>query len=106
MKMPWLKIVKKWGEMILIPAGKFTMGTTEDEFIPEETPLHEVHLDDYYIDKYEVTNAQYWEFLQYIKTTRRPQQVLPGEPKGKDYTPGNYLTLVGTIHISISPIIL
>ena len=61
---------EKWNEMILILAGKFTMGTTEDEFIPEETPLHEVHLDAYYIDKYEVTNAQYWEFLQDIKNYR------------------------------------
>jgi len=79
---------EKWGEMILIPAGKFTMGTTEDEFIPEETPLHEVHLDAYYIDKYEVTNAQYWEFLQDIKTTGDHSKCFPGEPKGKDHTPG------------------
>ena len=49
------------------------MAQSEDEFIPEETPLHEAHLDTYYTDKYEVTNAQYWEFLQYIKSNRRPQ---------------------------------
>jgi len=78
----------KWSEMILIPAGKFTMGTTEDEFIPEETPLHEIHLEAYYIDKYEVTNAQYWEFLQYLKTTGDHSKCFPGEPKGKDHTPG------------------
>ena len=81
--MPLVENREKWSEMILIPAGKFTMGTTEDEFIPEETPLHEVHLDDYYIDKYEVTNAQYWEFLQYIKNYRRPQQVLSRRTKRK-----------------------
>lgn len=60
-------------EMILIPAGEFKMGfdqivsgwalsykkikQTEDAHIPE----HDVYLDSYYIDKYEVTNALYQE---------------------------------------------
>jgi formylglycine-generating enzyme required for sulfatase activity/uncharacterized Zn finger protein (UPF0148 family) len=78
----------KWGEMVLVPAGKFIMGSGEDEFIPEESPQHEVYLDAYYIDKYEVTNAQYWEFLQYIKKTGDHSKCFPGEPKGKDHTPG------------------
>jgi len=88
MKKALLENGAKWGEMVLVPAGKFIMGTTEDEFIPEETPLHEVYLDAYYIDKYEVTNAQYWEFLQYMKTTGDHSKCFPGEPKGKDHTPG------------------
>lgn len=79
---------EKWSEMVLVPAGKFIMGTLEDEFIPEETPQHEVYLDSFYIDKYEVTNAQYWEFLQYIKNTGDHSKCFPGEPKNKDHTPG------------------
>lgn len=78
----------KWSEMIVIPAGKFIMGSPQDEFIPEETPQHEVYLDTYSIDKYEVTNAQYWEFLQYIKSTGDHSKCFPGEPKNKDHTPG------------------
>lgn len=78
----------KWNQMVLVPEGKFIMGTGEDEFIPEETPQHEVYLDAYYIDKYEVTNAQYWEFLQYIKNTGDHGKCYSGEPKGKDHTPG------------------
>jgi len=79
---------EKWDKPILIPAGKFIMGTASDEFIPEETPQHEVYLNAYYIDKYEVTNAQYWEFLQYMKSTDDHSKCYPGEPKGKDHKPG------------------
>jgi formylglycine-generating enzyme required for sulfatase activity/S1-C subfamily serine protease len=43
--------------MALVPAGEFLMGT-EDGF-PDARPLHQVYLSSYWIDKYEVTNAQY-----------------------------------------------
>lgn len=79
---------EKWNGMALVPAGKFVMGSGEDEFIPEEGPQHEVYLDAFYIDKYEVTNAQYWEFLQYMKETGDHSKCFPGEPKNKDHTPG------------------
>jgi formylglycine-generating enzyme required for sulfatase activity len=48
-------------EMILIPAGKFLMGS--DERMPDEGPEHTVNLKAYWIDKYEVTNAQYKKFI-------------------------------------------
>ncbi len=79
---------KKWEQMILVPEGMFTMGSAEDEFIAEETPRHEVHLDAFYIDKFEVTNAQYWEFLQYMQQTNDHSKCYPGEPKNKNHTPG------------------
>ncbi|MBM4053363.1 MAG: hypothetical protein FJ264_01545 [Planctomycetes bacterium] len=83
---------EKWSEMILISAGKFVMGSKEDEFIPEESPQHEVYLDSYYIDKYEVTNALYWEFLQYIKETGDHSKCHPDEPKDKNHAPGTLHT--------------
>jgi len=46
--------------MVLIPAGEFTMGS--DEFFGEG-PVHKVYLDAFYIDKYEVTNEQFCQFL-------------------------------------------
>src|SRR3569623_152743 len=47
-------------EMVLLPAGKFTMGTNER--LSDEGPQHVVHLMSFYIDKYEVTNLQYKKF--------------------------------------------
>ena len=65
--------------MVLIPAGEFTMGNSmeqsltecirlfpkdsatncKEEYFADETPSHKVYLDSYYFDKYEVTNILY-----------------------------------------------
>jgi len=44
------------GDMVLIPAGEFQMGDGSDE--------HTVYLDAFYMDKYEVTNAQFNKFIE------------------------------------------
>jgi sulfatase modifying factor 1 len=50
--------------MVLIPAGEFQMGDAFNEGGDGELPVHTVYLDAFYIDKYEVTNAQYKKFVQ------------------------------------------
>ena len=47
--------------MVLIPAGTFEMGSP-DAF-GDEQPVHTVHLDAFYVDVYEVTNAQFKAFV-------------------------------------------
>ena len=67
------------GEMVLIPAGSFQMGSSETDLqwvidgcvnngndhdlctkmVRNESPTHRVYLDAFYMDKYEVTNIQY-----------------------------------------------
>jgi len=56
-------IGKDGAEMILIPEGEFIMGSPEGEGDYDERPQHTVFLDAFYIDKYEVTNAQYKQFM-------------------------------------------
>ncbi len=64
-------------EMLLIPSGEFTMGSSDNEIVDiinkfggkakpvwykNETPKKKVFVKDFYIDRYEVTNVQYRRF--------------------------------------------
>ena len=46
-------------EMVFVPAGEFEMGGNDADAWDDEKPAHTVYLDSYWIDKYEVSNAQY-----------------------------------------------
>ena len=46
--------------MVLIFGGEFEMGSNNT---PSEQPVHTVHLDAFYMDQHEVTNAQYKVFV-------------------------------------------
>lgn len=50
------------GEMVLIPAGEFWMGSEDGG--ADEKPRRRVYLDAFRIDKYELTNSQYERFMQ------------------------------------------
>lgn len=57
------------GEMVLIPAGVFVMGTSPNRphdfgYSPSELPEHHVYLDAYEIGKYEVTRGEYRSFME------------------------------------------
>lgn len=56
-------IGKDGASMVLIPAEEFQMGDGFGEGSPDERPVHTVHLDSFYMDIYEVTNARYKEFM-------------------------------------------
>jgi len=47
--------------MVYVPGGTFEMGSAEAD--DDEQPVHSVTLDGFWIDKYEVTNAQFAVFL-------------------------------------------
>ena len=51
-------------QMVLVPAGEFIMGSDRGE--ADEGPEHVVHLNAFYCDKYEVTNAQFLAFLNAV----------------------------------------
>ncbi len=62
--LPATRLNKKDGSlMMLVPAGEFVMGT-DKPYYNDEKPAHKVYLDAFYIDKHEITNAQYFKFVQ------------------------------------------
>jgi formylglycine-generating enzyme len=61
------KTGKDGAPALLVPAGAFTMGDAE------ESPLREIYLDAFYVDKYEVTTARYAKFLQATGSVRQPE---------------------------------
>lgn len=55
-------------EMVFVQGGKFKMGSNIGS--EDERPVHEVTLDDFYIGKYEVTQAQ-WRMIMDQDTNKR-----------------------------------
>ena len=51
-------------ELTRVPAGYFTMGSAAGR--ADEQPVHQVYLDEFYIDRFEVSNDQYAAFLNDI----------------------------------------
>ncbi len=59
--------------MVLIQEGKFYMGSLGQDYPIDEQPRHKVYLDEYYIDRYEISNANFVRFLNAIKPEEGPQ---------------------------------
>jgi formylglycine-generating enzyme required for sulfatase activity len=53
------------GDMMLIPSRAFTMGSDRLEGDDDEEPKHQLYISAFYIDMYEVTNAQYADALSW-----------------------------------------
>ena len=86
-------------ETALIPAGSFQMGS--DKGRPNETPVHQVSLAAFYIDKHETTNANYQRFVmansQWQKSAVKERDYLRhwvgnDFPAGMDRYPVTYVT--------------
>ncbi len=63
------------GEMVLVPAGTFTMGAAEG---PDDAPPHDVSLDTFYIDRRPVSQAIFQEVMG-VNPSQRKGEDLPVE---------------------------
>ncbi len=80
--------------MVWIPAGTFLMGTDDTAGFPNERPAHRVHVNGFWIDEYDVTNAEFAKFVEAtgcVTTAERParwedlkKELPPGTPKPVD----------------------
>ncbi|HKM51349.1 MAG TPA: SUMF1/EgtB/PvdO family nonheme iron enzyme, partial [Candidatus Bathyarchaeia archaeon] len=76
--------------MIWIPGGKFLMGS--NDFYPEERPVHDVTVDGFWMDQFEVTNKEFEKFvieIGYVTLAERPlnPKDFPGAP-AENLVPG------------------
>jgi len=51
-------------EMVFVKGGCFEMGDTFNEGEDDETPVHEICVDDFYIGKYEVSETEWSEIMR------------------------------------------
>ena len=73
-------------DMMFIPAGDFDMGSrsNDNDAEDDEKPRHTVYVNAFYIDRYEVTNAQYKKFID-ANPQWQKDRIL------KEYHDGDYL---------------
>ncbi|WP_240978327.1 formylglycine-generating enzyme family protein [Planctomonas sp. JC2975] len=60
-------------DLVLIPAGDYLMGS--DRFYADEGPVHQVHVEEFELDRHPVTNAQFAQFVAdtgYVTVAERP----------------------------------
>ncbi|MGB3651281.1 MAG: SUMF1/EgtB/PvdO family nonheme iron enzyme [Rivularia sp. (in: cyanobacteria)] len=70
-------------DMVYIPAGKFMMGSPEEEGYDDEKPQHEVTVPEFFMGKYPVTQAQ-WEVVAALPKINRDLEENPSYFKGYD----------------------
>jgi len=73
---------KDGAEMVYVPAGEFLMGSPKGTGDDDEHPQSRVYLDGFWIDKTEVTEAQYRRFCQ---ATGRPMPYAPNRDWQNDH---------------------
>ena len=74
--------------MVLIPGGSFIMGKSDDDLPAlENAPTKTVTVRSYYMDETEVTNAEYRQFVYWVRDSvirtalaNRADDILGGEP--------------------------
>ncbi|QIG41119.1 formylglycine-generating enzyme family protein [Microbacterium sp. 4R-513] len=89
--------------MVLLPAGVFTMGS--DDFYPDERPVHERTVEAFWIDRHQVTNAEFARFVAetgYVTVAERPLEAsdypdLPAE----DLVPGSLVFTPTTVAVDL-----
>ena len=82
--------------LVYVPGGYFLRGTSKaqatglkqqfGDHFSVEIPQRSIYLSPYYIDKFEVTNGQYAQFLKAVRGEGHGY-CYPGEPGQKDHTP-------------------
>ena len=77
-------------DLVSVPAGEFLMGSDpakDSQAHKDEQPQHRVHLDEFFIGQYPVTNAQYAVFMEMSKHQAPKHWSKRGAPAGLEEHP-------------------
>ena len=72
-------------EMVYIPGGYFLMGSDSATIGQDTFPFHLVYVPPFVIDKYEVSNREYREFVRHVRTTGDSSMEHPDAPPLKNH---------------------
>jgi formylglycine-generating enzyme required for sulfatase activity len=75
--------------MTYVPGGYFLMGDTDASLGSDTFPAHIVYMPPYLIDTYEVSVAEYREFVDYVKSTGDSGMEHPEAPPLKNHEPAS-----------------
>ena len=85
-------------ELVRVPTGYFAMGSAAGR--ADEQPVHQVYLDEFYIDRFEVNNDQYAAFLNNINRNADEEGHLLLDVRDADvqirYSDAGYTAVPGT----------
>ena len=85
-------------DMVWIPGGTFEMGASIPAY-PDEGPIHTVTVSGFWMDKYQVTNKQFQQFVEetgYVTFAEKP-------PRAEDYPNADPALLVPGSAVFIKP---
>ncbi len=100
--------------MVLIPGGEYLMGSDKSESYTNEKPVHRVVVSSFFMDKYEVTNQQFLQFVNetgYTTTAEKKinwdemmSQLRPGTSRPPDslLEPGSLIFKASSYPISLN----
>src|SRR5436190_381203 len=78
-------------DMVRVPSGSFTMGANDGA--PDEQPLHDVRVNDFWMDRHEVTNAEFERFVRatnYTSTAEKPPATVAKEARPAEHLAGSW----------------
>jgi formylglycine-generating enzyme required for sulfatase activity len=73
--------------MVYVPAGTFVIGDTHGDGEDDERPTHPVTLSAFWLDRTEVTNAQFVRFAKFVREVRPAGRGSGAVEDGKDRYP-------------------
>jgi formylglycine-generating enzyme required for sulfatase activity len=74
--------------MVWVPGGEFTMGSTDSLARADESPLHRVRVDGFWMDATEVTNSQFSAFVEATGYLTVAERAIDWEEMKKQSPPG------------------